>query len=260
MILIYCWFLDKISKIKTLSLYFYDSFSIETEFFLRNEKIRFEGFHFLFFINKIKELEEVNFSFNSLDTRSFENILGLIELNKNISKLRINFFTSDISFNITNLLKLCSNLKLSLQNIFKEHIVNYINEKEPKDFALEYFILNHKLDYYFEKNICGLFNIIKKNINNNYKEIVFRFDLPLLILSSDKYIIIIIKFFMNMLNLISFSANQIKTFKFISPELILDGRLTPCLKYFFKELNLEQNNVADNSNNLKINLKDLNKS
>lgn len=65
---------------------------------------------------------------------------------------------------------------------------------------------------------------------------------------------------MNMLNLISFSKNNIKTFKFISPELILDGRLTPSLKYFFKELNLEQNNVESNSNNLKINLKDLNKS
>ena len=255
MILIYCWFLDKISQIKTLSLYFYDSFSLETEFFLRNEEIRFEGFHFLFFINKIKELKEVNFSFNSLDTRSFENILGLVELNKNISILRINFFTPDISFNMTCLLKLCSILKLSLQNIFKEQRMNYITEQEPKDFALEYFILNHKLDYYFEKNICCLFNIIKKNINiNNYKEIVFRFDLPLLILSSDKYIIIIIKFFMNMINLISFTKNKINTFKFIAPELILDGRLTPSIKYLFNELYLENNgyNIDDCNKSLKF--------
>ena len=243
MILIYCWFLVKISKIKTLSLYFYDSYSLETEFFLRKEEIKFDGFHFLFFINKLKELKEVNFSFNSLDTRSFENILGLIELNKNISKLRINFFNPDISFNSTNLLKLCSTMKLSLHTLFKEQLITYILENELKDLDIEYFILNHKLDYYFEKNICCLFNIIKKNINiNNYEEIVFRFDLPNLILSCDKYIIIIIKFLINMINLITFTKNKINLFKFISPELILDGRITPSLRYLFKDLDNNDNN------------------
>ena len=243
MIIIYCWFLVNISKIKTLSLYFYDSFSLETEFFLRKEEIKFEGFHFLFFINKLKELKEVNFSFNSLDTRSFENILGLIELNKNISKLRINFFTPDISFNSTSLLKLCSILKLSLHNMFKEQIISYIYENDLKDLDIEYFILNHKLDFFFAKNICCLFNIIKKNINiNNYEEIVFRFDLPSLILSCEKYLIIIIKFFINMINLITFTNNKISNFKLISPELILDGRITPILIYLFKELSLDINN------------------
>ena len=238
MIFIYCYFLDKISNIKTLSLYFYDSFSLETELFLKNEEISFDGFHFLFFINKIKELNEVNFSFNSLDNRSFENILGIISLNKNISILRINFFTPDINFSLTGLLKLCTIMKLSLQNLFIEQIESYIYEKESKDLEMEYFIINHKLDYYFEKNICCLFNIIKQNINiNNYEEIVFRFDLPLLILSCDKYIIIIIKFIINILNLITFTKNKIQIFKFISPELILNGRYTPCLRYLFNELN-----------------------
>ena len=241
MIIIYCWFLDKILNIKTLSLYFYDSFSLETEFFLRNESIKFNGFHFLFFINKIKELKEVNFSFNSLDTRSFENILGLIELNKNVSKLRINFFTPDANFSVPNLLKICSIMKLSLQNLFKEQRLTFINEKEPKDLEMEYFILNHKLDFFFEKNICCLFNIIKNNINiNNYQEIVFRFDLPLLILSCDKYLIIIIKFIVNMLNLVTYAKNKINVFKMISPELILDGRITPSLRYLFKELSIDE--------------------
>ena len=258
MIIIYCWFLVNISKIKTLSLYFYDSFSLETEFFLRKEEIKFEGFHFLFFINKLKELKEVNFSFNSLDTRSFENILGLIELNKNISKLRINFFTPDISFNSTSLLKLCSILKLSLHNMFKEQLICYINENDLKDLDIEYFILNHKLDFFFEKNISCLFNIIKNNINiNNYEEIVFRFDLPSLILSCDKYLIIIIKFFINMINLITFTNNKISIFKFISPELILDGRITPILIYLFKDLGIDINNDNNINENKEL---DTNKS
>ena len=248
MILIYCWFLDKISNIKTLSLYFYDSFSLETEFYLMSEDIKFSGFHFLFFINKIKELNEVNFSFNSLDTRSFENILGIIESNKNISILRISFFTPDINFNITSLLKLCSLMKLSLQTLFKEQALVYIKQKEPKDCEMEYFILNHKLDFFFGKNICCLFNIIKKNIMdfNKYEEIVFRFDLPLLILSCDKYLIIIIKFIINILYLITLTYNKIHTFKLISPELILDGRITPSLRYLFGEPN--KNDIIDDDN------------
>ena len=241
MIFIYSYFLDKISKIKTLSLYFNDSYSLETEFFLKNEESKFDGFHFLFFINKIKELNEVNISFNSLDNRSFENILGIIALNENISILRINFFTPDINFNIASLLKLCSMMKLSLQSLFKEQIINYINERNEKDLEMEYFILNHKLDFFYEKNICCLFNIIKKNINN-YEEIVFRFDFPILILSCDKYIIIIIKFIMNLLNLITYTKNRIKTFKIISPKLILNGKITPSLRYLFKELNTYNNN------------------
>ena len=241
MIFIYSYFLDKISKIKTLSLYFNDSYALETEFFLKNEESKFDGFHFLFFINKIKELNEVNISFNSLDNRSFENILGIIALNENISILRINFFTPDINFNIASLLKLCSMMKLSLQSLFKEQIINYINERNEKDLEMEYFILNHKLDFFYEKNICCLFNIIKKNINN-YEEIVFRFDFPILILSCDKYIIIIIKFIMNLLNLITYTKNRIKAFKIISPKLILNGKITPSLRYLFKELNTYNNN------------------
>jgi hypothetical protein len=241
MIFIYSYFLDKISKLKTLSLYFNDSYSLETEFFLKNEESKFDGFHFLFFINKIKELNEINISFNSLDNRSFENILGIIALNENISILRINFFTPYINFNIASLLKLCSMMKLSLQSLFKEQIINYINERNEKDLEMEYFILNHKLDFFYEKNICCLFNIIKKNINN-YEEIVFRFDFPILILSCDKYIIIIIKFIMNLLNLITYTKNRIKAFKIISPKLILNGKITPSLRYLFKELNTYNNN------------------
>lgn len=250
MIFIYSYFLDKISKIKTLSLYFNDSYSLETEFFLKNEESKFDGFHFLFFINKIKELNEVNISFNSLDNRSFENILGIIALNENISILRINFFTPDINFNIASLLKLCSMMKLSLQSLFKEQIINYINERNEKDLEMEYFILNHKLDFFYEKNICCLFNIIKKNINN-YEEIVFRFDFPILILSCDKYIIIIIKFIMNLLNLITYTKNRIKTFKIISPKLILNGKITPSLRYLFKELNTYNNNIYEYNQTLK---------
>ena len=236
MLFLYSFFFDKINKLKKLSLYFNDSFSLETEFYLRNKDISFEGFHFLLLLNKLKELNEINISFNSIDRSSFKKILGLININKNISILRINFFPSNINYEVTSLLKLGSQIRFSLHHLYKEQKNILIKEKDYKDLEMDYFLLNHKFDIYFQKNISSLFNTIKTNINN-YKEISFRFDLPLLIQSCDKYITLIIKFIINIIILISNTKNNISILKIISPELILDGRKIPFLPYLFRNIN-----------------------
>ena len=236
MILLYSWFLEKINNIKSLSLYFNDGFSLETEFYLKSENITFEGFNFLSFCNQLRELNEINISFNSIDSSSFQKILGIINSNKNVSILRINFFPPNVNFEVTSLLKLCSLMKFSLHYLYREQKISFRKERDIKDLELDYFLLNHKFDISFEKNIGSLFNVIKNNINK-YKEIIFRFDLPILLLSCDKYIIIIIKFLINVISLIMNSKNELNIFKIISPELILDGRITPFLHFYFQNLN-----------------------
>jgi hypothetical protein len=131
-------------------------------------------------------------------------------------------------------------MKFSLHHLYREQRITFRKEREIKDLEMDYFLLNHKFDIDFEKNISSLFNIIKNNINK-YKEIIFRFDLPLLLITCDKYIIIIIKFIINIISLINRSKNQINIFKIISPELILDGRNTPFLKYLFKNIGNNKN-------------------
>lgn len=78
MILLYSLFLQKLTNIKILSLYFNDGFSLETEFYLKNEDITFEKFNFLLFTKKLKELNEINVSFNSIDSGSFKKFLDLL--------------------------------------------------------------------------------------------------------------------------------------------------------------------------------------
>ena len=241
MILLYSWFLQNINNIKTLSLFFNDGFSLETEFYFKTEDFTFEGFNFLLFCNKLKELNELNISFNSLENNSFKKILGLINSNQNLSILRINFFPPNINYEVTSLLKLCSLMKFSLNQLYKEQKMFLIKGKEIRDLEMDYFLLNHKFDMIFEMNICSLFNVIKNNINK-YKEIIFRFDLPDLLKSCDKYIIIIIKFIINIISLIIQSKNELNIFKIISPELILDGRITPYLRCFFKHMNKYRGN------------------
>ena len=233
MIFLYSWFMQKMTNIKSLGLYFNDGFSLETEFYLKTEELTFEKFNFLLFLNKLSGLNELDIAFNSIDNFSFKKILGLINYNKNISILRLNFFPPNINFEDTSLLKLCSLMKLSLRNLYKEQKMSLMKERNVKDLETDYYLLNHKFDLDFEKNICSLFNIIKMNINK-YKEIIFRFDLPLLLLSCDKYVIIVIKFIINLLSLTIFSKNGIHILKIISPELILDGRIIPCFQNLFK--------------------------
>ena len=180
-----------------------------------------------------------------LDNGSFKKIIGLINSNKNISILRINFFPPNANFEVRSLLKLISLMKLSVHHLYKEEKMIYIKEKEIKDLEMDYFLLNHKFNADFEKNIYLLFDTIKNNINH-YKEIIFRIDLPSLILSIDKYINLIIKFIINIIALITFSKNEINIFKIISPELILDGRTTPFLRYLFKKLNNNNDKITRN--------------
>ena len=193
MIFLYSWFMQKMTNIKSLGLYFNDGFSLETEFYLKTEELTFEKFNFLLFLNKLSGLNELDIAFNSIG----------------------------------------SLMKLSLRNLYKEQKMSLMKERNVKDLETDYYLLNHKFDLDFEKNICSLFNIIKMNINK-YKEIIFRFDLPLLLLSCDKYVIIVIKFIINLLSLTIFSKNGIHILKIISPELILDGRIIPCFQNLFK--------------------------
>ena len=60
-----------------------------------------------------------------------------------------------------------------------------------------------------------------------------------------------IKFICNILNLITFIRNKINVFKLISPELILDGRITPCLRFLFKEFNIDEYINNDNLSQIK---------
>jgi hypothetical protein len=112
------------------------------------------------------------------------------------------------------------------------------------------YILDVKLFEPFLLNLSNLFNLIKTKSLGKLNELIFRFDIPLPLLDKEKYIIIIIKFIINMLIMITFQKNLIHTVKLLSPELELNCAEKPYIRQLFKEILLSENEVdKDNDNN-----------
>jgi hypothetical protein len=97
-IFIYSYFFTvNLKKIKKLNLFFNTPFSYEIcKVFNSSQGI--EQSNFLTFTNEMESLSEVEFSFNALDSRAFQNILGIINKNSSLSSLKISYFTSDINY------------------------------------------------------------------------------------------------------------------------------------------------------------------
>ena len=234
-------FIKEFKKLKKLNIYFHTPYSNEIHLILRMYDINYDRFHFLIFINKIDTLTEANFSFNSLDNKSFENILGIINKNSNLTSLKLSFFTSDINYFDNGLFNLWSSKKLSIRKLFfdqKESLISSIGDKEKE---MNYFILHHNkfLDT-FEKNLRTFFNLLKFKTINNLEELILRFDIPLTILNSEKYIILLVKFIINLIIMLTFQYNRIHTLKILAPDLPFDSFNIPYIRQLFNEIMLER--------------------
>ncbi len=242
MVTVYSYFFIKeFKKLKKLNIYFHSPYSNEIHLILRIHDINYDRFNFLIFINKIDTLTEINFSFNSLDNKSFENILGIINKNSNLTSLKLSFFTSDINYFDNGLFNLWSSKKLSIRKLFfdqKESLISSIGDKEKE---MNYFILHHNkfLDT-FEKNLRTFFNLLKFKTLNNLEELTLRFDIPLTILNSEKYIILLVKFIINLLIMLTFQYNRIHTLKLLAPDLPFDSFNIPYIRQLFNEIMLER--------------------
>ena len=187
------------------------------------------NFHFLLFLNKIDSLEELNIEFNSLDGKTFEKLISLINKNFNLQKLRISFFVSDINYSPYSLIKLCTGLQMNYLGLFQEQ-KKIISEEIAKNFDntdIDLFLINRKLYDSFESNLSKLFFILDTKIN--LKELVLIFDTPFIISINDKYINLILKYIINILLMVTSGQNKIEVLKIISPSLPFDSRLFPLL-------------------------------
>ena len=247
MITLYSYFFIKeFKKLKKLGIYFHKSYSFEIQLMFKLFDISYDRFHFLNFINNIDTLTEADFSFNSLDSKSFENILGIINKNANLISLKMSFFTPDINYFINSLLNIWSSKKLSIRKLFSEQKEYLLNNTGDKERDLNYFIINHsKFLEAFSKNLRNFFNLLKVKTLNNLEELVLRFDIPLQILNSEKYIILLVKFIINILIMLTFQDNRIHTLKLLAPELPFNSIKIPYIRQLFKEILLERENMDE---------------
>ena len=240
-IILYSYFISSL-KLKSLSLIFSDHFSKEIEIFLKMKKCSINNFHFLLLLNKLNTLNELSLEFNSLDLKSFEKILYLIDKNPNLEILRLSFFVSDVNYSPYSLIKLCRGLKMNTLELINEQ-KKIIKEEMAKNFEysdIDIFLTYKKLYDSFRINISNLFLILSKK--QNLKELILLFDIPFILSVNDMYTIIFLKLIINIITMISHNQNKIETLKIISPSLPLDNRFFPLLSDIFR-LNNCRNNI-----------------
>ena len=241
---LYFYFLQSFQNLKKFCLYFDFSFSLEMQHIFSLFSQVYERFHFLIFANSISSLNEANFCFNSLDSIAFENILGIIKKNKNLTSLKVSFFSEEIIYSENNLFYLCSQQKLSLNKLFTKQNELLITTNADTERSLVYFILHqHRIIDNFAKNLKNFFNLLEFECLNTLKEIILRLDVPSPILNSEKYINILVKFIINILIALSLQKNKIQKFKILAPELPMDANRIQLIKQFFEEIGeLKENN------------------
>ena len=246
MIYLYSYYIQALKKnLSKLDLYFQTPYSFEIQLMLRIYDATYDNYHFLAFTREIESLKEINLSFNCLDNVSFRKIFWLLK-NSKLSSIKMSFFTSDINYYENSLLSFWSSKKLSIRKLFIEQKQYLINSNGDKQRYLNNFIIDHINLKEFCINLQYFFTLIKMVLLNNLDELIFRFDIPLQILNNEKYIMLLVKFIINLLIMITFQNNHLHTFKLLSPELTFNSIKMPFIRELFREICINKENTEEN--------------
>ena len=240
MIMITFFSFENFENLNNIELILVDTFYSEFLNYLNIKfQIQIDNFHILYLVyNKIIELKTLNLEINSFDIITFNEILSIL-YNSKATILKLSLFTKEFFY--------CSQF---LYKVYRQGIQKKII-KEDKSSNDKSLIFNDRffknIYYYFEKNLNSLFEIIK---NKEYKIFSISFNIPSPILNNDKFILVIIKFIMNIF-ILFFDNDQSITedISIFSPSLVINGN-----KYLFIEEFLENNNIK----NKKLLILDLN--
>ena len=242
-IIIFCYFISKNINLKVISLFLQDSFSEEINLMLKTYNIIMPNFNYLLFLYKLENLSVFNIEFNSLNFKIFDSILSIIYRNKHIEQLNISLFNNDENYSSINLLKLCFELKMNIDLLFKEQkkiLKNYNNIGND----IDNFILNDKLCENFKLNIRKLlFNLSIKKI----KYLTICLKIPNIIFYSDIYMTIIIKFLFNIFIYLN-QDNCLIKFSLIAPLIIFDNNQYPIINDIFEKLNFKDKKFLERLN------------
>jgi hypothetical protein len=229
-------------QISSLKLNIPDSYQVELDFLMKNEKIFLHSnFNILDVFDMSVSLSQMDFTFNSLDSGTFKRVLSLIHKNNNLKYLTLNLFPltqSDEYFSNHNICKLMMNFQkdevrklnkavsFSCKNILRDTII------DETEYLLNLLALN------FEKNLEYLTYILNKKADN-LKSIKINFDLPTVFFLNDKYLNAFHKFILNIFSLINtnhFEYNSnITSLEISSHNFSFDSRKFPYLNTYFIE-------------------------
>ena len=200
---------------------------------ITNNAAEFHIFDLMIYNNIIKNIEQFNIEINTLDPISFDKLLNFLYYNNSINSFNLSLFSADISYLPEFIFKMFevttfNSSSLKTNNEECTYLFSDVKDVEEK-------ILNQLFIPYIY-NLSILFEIIKKK---NLKSLGFNIDIPSNLLNKDKYMNAIFKFILNILFYISNS--KINKFCLLSPNTLMDFRMSPDVGYLIDSINLGKN-------------------
>ena len=188
-------------------------------------------FHLLdLFLGKLIKLNTVNWEFNSLDCSTFTQIIKFIYANNNLSSLNISFFSSDVFYLQQSLYKLYNyffpDTELNLHCDIEKNILEKI--LPPYTLCVKNFFETLKTKKLQNLGIC--------------------MDIPDIIENNKRYILLITKFFINViLYIFNKEKTKLETAKILCPKLILNNEYYPFIDKIFSEIKKDgcNNNIKE---------------
>ena len=219
-------------NINKLELIINDSYTNEYQYFFKKHCLIDipTFFHILNFLKAKDSIKSLNVELNILDYQIAKKIFYLIHKNNSLNELQISFFSSDISYLPQTIYKLYT----QYINIKKENKIYFIEEPETE-------MLNH-INKYFEKNLNLLFDIITKKTNLN--KLGLYFEVPSILINNQKYMILILKFIINILFLLDDENSKINNLTLLSPFTILDTNIFPTIDDYLEDLEINEKNQS----------------
>ena len=225
MIIIYWYFITKLSELKYFNLTIPINYEDKILLMLKESKISF--FEFNIFNNMSDKLAEVTIDFNSLENKLFQQIVSFLFVNPQLTKCNLCLFPPEEYFEPRHLFNLLNQYSKSKFN------KSEINPGEE----IDVFILR-KMSEYFEANINKLFCYFHQMQKLN--EISLIFEIPSIMNKVSNYEIIILKLILNIFTLIN-SRDSFKKITVLSDNLNFDNRKHPFLSEFLDDLDLHNN-------------------
>ena len=242
MIIIYGYFAGSMQNIINTKLIMPINICGEIFKYLKEKNIFMDEFHILSFITK-KDLINLSIDFNSLDNQTFEKVLNILNQNKYLCNLDMNFFPEEEFFKTELLFNFLQsnddNFRLKkLKNNKLGFNPNIIFDTKASE-SLDDFILR-RLSEYFEKNMQNFFYLL--TLQTNISKLSLKFDIPTIMIKNGYYNNILMKFFLDLFILInSLLNNNIKSLSLIAENFIFDSRKYPILNDFCDKLNFYTN-------------------
>mgnify|MGYP006916105927 CR=1 FL=1 len=224
---------DKFEKIESFELILVDSLYSELSNYFKNRfKTKVDNFHILNVVyNKLIGVGKLYLEINSFDLITFNELLNII-YNSKATTLQLSLFTKEIMYSSPYL------YKIYRQTIKRKLIKEEIYDKSKKRKIKINEIYFKSIYHHFVKNLNSLFEILKIKKLSKFDIIL---NVPPQILNDDKYIIVIIKFIINIFILFFYDENSLMNeLSVISPSLIINGA-----KYLFMDEFLQNNNIKN---------------